>query len=87
MWAFLWIPYMRVSNSSGIGVPILTDYLEFCWYAQGKRHIIARIGSIRNKKLLLEKNGVKLRENLLHCFLEYHSEPVRKPQEGSRIII
>jgi predicted helicase len=60
---------------------ILTDYLEFRWYVQGEKRMAARIGSIRNKRITLEKDGVKLGTELLHSFLEHRGEPIRKPQE------
>jgi predicted helicase len=60
---------------------ILTDYLEFRWYVQGEKRMAARIGSIRNKRITLEKEGGKLGEELLHSFLEHRGEPIRKPQE------
>src|SRR5947207_6751982 len=60
---------------------ILTDYLEFRWYVQGERRMAAKIGRIRNRKILLEKDGVKPGEELLHCFLEHRSDAIRKPQE------
>ncbi|WP_338258570.1 type ISP restriction/modification enzyme [Dictyobacter halimunensis] len=60
---------------------ILTDYLEFRWYVQGEKRMSARLGSIHNKKIILDKDGVKLGEELLHLFLEHRGERIRKPQE------
>jgi hypothetical protein len=58
----------------------LTDYLEFHWYVQGEKRMAARIGRIRNEKIILDKDGVMLGEELHHCFLEYRGEPIRKPR-------
>ncbi|GCE05615.1 type ISP restriction/modification enzyme [Dictyobacter aurantiacus] len=60
---------------------ILTDYLEFRWYVQGEKRMAARLGTIHNKKIVLDKDGVKLGEELLHLFLEHHGERISKPEE------
>ena len=60
---------------------ILTDYLEFRWYVKGEKRMSAKLGSIRNKKIVLDKDGVKLGEELLHLFLEHRGEQISKPEE------
>ncbi|GCF08385.1 type ISP restriction/modification enzyme [Dictyobacter arantiisoli] len=60
---------------------ILTDYLEFRWYVQGEKRMSARLGSIRNKKIVLDKDGVKLGEELLQLFLQHRGARISKPEE------
>src|SRR5260370_37155898 len=61
---------------------ILTDYLEFRWYVQGKKRMTARLATPRaDKRLLLDKEGAVAVEQLLRSFLEHSAEPIRKPQE------
>ncbi|GCE16183.1 type ISP restriction/modification enzyme [Tengunoibacter tsumagoiensis] len=60
---------------------ILTDYLEFRWYVQGEKRMCARLGNIKNKKIVLDKNGVKLGEELLRYFIEHRGEQINKPEE------
>jgi hypothetical protein len=66
------------------GLPnlILTDYLEFRWYVDGERRMIARLASVDSKRdLVLEKNGAQAAEALLRAFLDHKPQPISRPKE------
>jgi hypothetical protein len=66
------------------GLPnlILTDYLEFRWYVDGDRRIIARLGTVDAKRnVVLEKGGPESVEGLLRAFLDHKAQAISKPKE------
>jgi len=66
------------------GLPnlILTDYLEFRWYVDGERRMIARLASVDSKRgVILEKGGPEAVEALLRDFLAHRVQPISKPRE------
>ena len=66
------------------GLPnlILTDYLEFRWYVDGERRMIARLASVDSKRgVILEKGGPEAVEALLRAFLAHRVQPISKPKE------
>jgi len=66
------------------GLPnlILTDYIEFRWYVDGERRIVARLGSTDGKRgVALEKGGLEAVEGLLRAFLDHKPQPISKPKE------
>src|SRR5437660_1442652 len=66
---------------------ILTDYLEFRWYVDGEKRMVATLAtSGKGKGLSWDKNGADQVEELLKCFLAHSAEPIRKPQELARRI-
>ncbi len=61
---------------------ILTDYLEFRWYVEGKHRQTARVARVsKGGKLAREKDGEKAVTELLTAFLSQEPEPTRKPKE------
>jgi len=66
------------------GLPnlILTDYIEFRWYVDGERRIVASLGSTDGKRgVILEKGGLEAVEGLLRAFLDHKPQPISKPKE------
>src|SRR3990172_4100798 len=54
----------------GLGNLILTDYLEFRWYADGKRRMITRLARVGAKdKVQAEKEGAQEFAQLIDAFL------------------
>ncbi len=63
---------------------VLTDFLEFRWYADGQRRQVARLANIRGKKLTVEPNGETAVQDLLKAFLQHQIPPVRDSRELAR---
>lgn len=64
---------------------ILTDYLEFRWYVDGEKRMVASLATVgKGKSLSWDKSGAGQVEELLKYFLAHSAEPVRKPQELAR---
>lgn len=63
---------------------VLTDFLEFRWYADGQRRQVARLASIHGKKLTVEPNGETAVQDLLKAFLQHQIPPVRDSRELAR---
>lgn len=66
----------------GLGNLILTDYLEFRWYAEGKRHLDVKLARVAAKgKLQIEKDGVEQFAELINAFLNNQTPTVGSPKE------
>ena len=56
---------------------ILTDFLEFRWYVDGKQRAVARLGTAtRDGKIKADKAGMEAVRELLSNFLAHHAEPI-----------
>lgn len=56
---------------------ILTDFLEFRWYVDGKQRAVARLGTAtRDGKIKADKAGMEAIRELLSKFLAHHAEPL-----------
>lgn len=65
-----------------LGNLILTDYLEFRWYVQGKPRLIARLAQDGTRgKLRMEKDGEAVVAELLTAFLNAKVPTVSSPKE------
>ncbi len=60
---------------------ILTDYLEFRWYKEGKCELKASLGEIVNDKIKREKQGAEQVAALFNTFLAYDAPSVGTPKE------
>ncbi len=60
---------------------ILTDYLEFRWYVHGEKRLSARLAHSKGKKLVFDLDGAQQVEGLVHAYLAYTVEEIRKPQD------
>jgi len=61
---------------------ILTDYLEFRWYVDGKCRLKARLGTpARDGKIRRDKGGAEAVAELLSGFLSHRAERVGTPKE------
>lgn len=67
--------YLHVENL------ILTDFLEFRWYADGQKRLTARLGRIHGNKLAVDPKGEAAVRELLEGFLRHPAPPVRTPKE------
>lgn len=66
----------------GLGNLLLTDYLEFRWYVDGKHRMTARLATkTRTGKLRVEADGVERVEELLSAFLEAQAATVGSAKE------
>lgn len=65
-----------------LGNLILTDYLEFRWYVQGKHRLTARLAKrLTNGHLRVEKDGEREVAELLNAYLEARAPTVSSPKE------
>jgi hypothetical protein len=63
---------------------ILTDYLEFRWFVDGRIRDSARLGRIgKGNKILSDKSGIEKTAELLKLFLESRPEPITTPKDLS----
>ena len=61
---------------------VLTDYLEFRWYVDGKCRLKARLGTpTRDSKIRRDKTGAEAVTELLGGFLSHRAEGVGTPRE------
>jgi len=60
---------------------ILTDYLEFRWYKEGKCELKASLGEIVNDKIKRDKQGAEQVAALFDTFLAYNAPGVGTPKE------
>jgi predicted helicase len=61
---------------------ILTDYLEFRWYANGEKKLTARLGTLANGgKIKRDKTGEEAVAELLNTFLSHQGAGVASPKE------
>jgi len=60
---------------------ILTDHLEFRWYVNGQRRMIARLGTATNGHISLEKGGEKKVLELLQSFLSHEAVAIGTPRD------
>jgi hypothetical protein len=61
---------------------ILTEYLEFRWYVDGKHRQSARLARVsKGRKLAAEKDGVKAVTDVLNAFLAHEALPISSPKE------
>jgi predicted helicase len=61
---------------------ILTDYLEFRWYVNGEKRMIARLATLKkNKNLTFDADGAVKVTELLVSFLDHNAETIKKPQD------
>jgi predicted helicase len=63
---------------------VLTDFLEFRWYANGQQRLVARLGTARNRKLKIEPGGEDAVRDLLLGFLQHKVPPARDSRELAR---
>ena len=70
--------YLRLSNI------LLTDYLEFRWYVDGKRRLTARLGERSAKKILFNPKGPEEVAALLTQFLSESAKDIATPQDLAR---
>jgi len=64
---------------------ILTDYLEFRWYVDGKRRKVARLGEIGiGGTISTNKQGIENATAILKEFLDNALEPVADPSDLAR---
>lgn len=67
---------------AGLGNLILTDYLEFRWYENGKQRLTARIAATtKDRKLRRDKDGVEQFSQLMNAFLDTQIPTVGDPKE------
>ncbi|WP_332445397.1 type ISP restriction/modification enzyme [Dehalococcoides mccartyi] len=60
---------------------ILTDYLEFRWFIDGKLRLKARLGVTSNVKIKRDKDGIQNVAELLASFLSHKAEGVGTPKD------
>jgi len=60
---------------------ILTDYLEFRWYADGKFMRRSHLGICKNGKIQPDVVGIQDTASLLNGFLSYHGKSADTPKE------
>lgn len=60
---------------------ILTDYLEFRWFVDGKLLLKARLGTISDKKIKRDNEGISKVNELLTTFLIHQAEGVGTPKD------
>jgi len=61
---------------------ILTDYLEFRWYVNGKHRMTARLASVTGKtKLKRDKDGAQQATELLSAFINAQVPTIASPRE------
>ncbi len=70
--------YLNLSNL------VLTDFLEFRWYADGERRLVVRLASVHGKKVTVEQGGETGIQDLLKGFLQHQIPPVRGSRELAR---
>ncbi len=65
-----------------LGNLILTDFLEFRWYVEGKHRQTARLGSVvKGVKIVVDREGLNKVGQLLISFLDHEPPPINKPKE------
>jgi type I restriction-modification system DNA methylase subunit len=57
---------------------ILTNYLEFRWYINGKHQLTTEVGTVKQDKIVISNNREKT-EKLLNLFLNYQGEIINNP--------
>ncbi|MCJ7654424.1 MAG: N-6 DNA methylase, partial [Dehalococcoidia bacterium] len=60
---------------------ILTDYLEFRWFTDGKLRLKARLGVTSNVKIKHTQDGILQVSELLNSYLQHQAERVGTPKE------
>ena len=61
---------------------ILTDYLEFRWYVNGQRHLLARLGTTtKEAKIKRDQDSIEPVAELLTGFLSHKAEAVGTPKD------
>jgi predicted helicase len=60
---------------------ILTDYLEFRWYKEGKPELKASLGEVVNDKVKRDKQGAEQVAALFDTFFAYNAPSVGTPKE------
>jgi hypothetical protein len=61
---------------------ILTDYLEFRWYVDGRLRDTQRVGTESGAgKVVADPAGLQAVRDLLRGFLDHEPQPIRKPRE------
>lgn len=60
---------------------ILTNYLDFIWYQDGKEKKRATLAKKQKGKLTVFKNGIKPTEQLIQSFLDAKTVNVKTPEE------
>jgi predicted helicase len=63
---------------------ILTDFLEFRWYVDGKLMHKSRLGILRDRKIQLDADGAHNTASMLDGFLEHHVKSANTPKELAR---
>ena len=65
-----------------LGNLVLTDYLEFRWYVQGKKRLTARLATPGPKgKLVVDAAGADAVQQLLKAFLQCETPTLRSPKD------
>ncbi|NEQ76122.1 MAG: hypothetical protein F6K23_25635 [Okeania sp. SIO2C9] len=65
---------------------ILTNYLEFRWYKEGKLKLETSLGKVKNHKIIANDNSEKTAE-LIQSFLSYQEKVINNYDEWAKIII
>jgi hypothetical protein len=61
---------------------VLTDYLEFRWYVDGDRRLVASLGTVtREGKIKRDKAGIQAVDELLSSFLAHKATAVGTPRD------
>jgi len=63
---------------------IVTDYLEFRWYVEGKHRLTAKLGKVSNGKVHASPKGVDAVVGLVERFLAQSSPLVTEPRDLAR---
>jgi hypothetical protein len=65
-----------------LGNVVLTDYLEFRWYIDSDRRLMASLGTVTSEgKIKRDKAGILAVEELLSSFLAHKAEAVGTPKD------
>jgi len=60
---------------------ILTDYIEFRWFVNGERRMVARLATVVGHTITWDAAGANQVSQLLTEFLEHNPEPIRQPRD------
>lgn len=63
---------------------ILTDFLEFRWYTDGKERLSASLGALANEKCKFDAGGQAKVEELLRGFLAHKTPPAKDSRDLAR---
>ncbi len=67
----------QMERYHSLGNVVLTDFLEFRWYVDGERRLVARLGrATRDNKIKADRAGMEAVRELLSNFLAHRAEPI-----------